>query len=79
MAPFQEGDFVSFSGFRRGDEMIVFSIVAQNVQIQTLGDIVYVRVELGLLGIDNPNPNGEFAESRVSILVPFLPCVTAKY
>ncbi|KAH6693874.1 hypothetical protein F5X68DRAFT_248364 [Plectosphaerella plurivora] len=64
MAPFQEGDFVTFSGFRRGDEMIVFSIVAQNVQIQTLGDIVYVRVELGLLGIDNPNPNGEFAESR---------------
>jgi hypothetical protein len=66
MAPFQEGDFITFTGFRKGDEVIAFSIVAQNVQIQTLGDIVYVRMELGLLGIDNPNPNAEIAESRVS-------------
>lgn len=66
MAPFQEGDFITFTGFRKGNEVIAFSIVAQNVQIQTLGDIVYVRMELGLLGIDNPNPNAEIAESRVS-------------
>lgn len=46
--------------------MIVFSIVAQNVQITTLSDLVYVRVELGLLGIDNFNPNTELKESRVS-------------
>ncbi|KAM0325810.1 hypothetical protein ACHAQA_007112 [Verticillium albo-atrum] len=64
MAPFQAGDFVTFAGYRRGSEVIAFSIVAQNVQIQTLGDIVYVRMELGLLGIDNPHPNSEFAESR---------------
>lgn len=66
MAPFQAGDFITFAGFRRGNEYIANSIVAQNVQIQTLGDIVYVRMELGLLGIDNPLPNAEFAESRVS-------------
>jgi hypothetical protein len=69
MAPFQEGDFITFAGFRKGGEVIAFSIVAQNVQIQTLGDIVYVRMELGLLGIDNPNPNAELPESRVSHFV----------
>lgn len=66
MAPFQVGDFVTFSGFRRGTEVIAFSIVAQNTQINTLGDIVYIRMELGLLGIDNPSANAEIAESRVS-------------
>lgn len=67
MAPFQVGDFITFSGFRRGSEIIAFSIVAQNVQINTLGDIVYIRMELGLLGIDNPSANAEIAESRVSV------------
>jgi hypothetical protein len=47
MAPFLVGDFVTFSGIRRGGEVIAFSIVAQNVMITTLGDLVYVRMELG--------------------------------
>ncbi|KAK8015952.1 hypothetical protein PG991_008840 [Apiospora marii] len=64
MAPFLPGDFITFMGVKRGAEMIVFSIVAQNVQITTLNDLVYVRVELGLLGIDNFNPNTEVQESR---------------
>ncbi|KAK7960437.1 hypothetical protein PG988_011651 [Apiospora saccharicola] len=64
MAPFLPGDFITFMGVKRGAEMIVFSIVAQNVQITTLSDLVYVRVELGLLGIDNFNPNTELKESR---------------
>ena len=66
MAPFLAGDFVTFSGIRRGNEVIAYSIVAQNVMITTLGDLVYLRMELGLLGIDNVNPNTELAESRVS-------------
>jgi hypothetical protein len=66
MAPLQAGDFITFMGMRKGNEVIAYSIVAQNTQITTLGDIVYVRMELGLLGIDNPNPNAEIAESRVS-------------
>lgn len=65
MAPFLPGDFITFSGFRRGNEMIVFTIVAQNVQILTLGNIVYVRMELARIGIDNPSPNADGAESRV--------------
>lgn len=68
MAPFLAGDFITFSGIRRNNEVIAFSIIAQNVQITTLGELVYVRMELGLLGIDNFNPNSELAESRVSII-----------
>lgn len=64
MAPFLVGDFVTFSGFRQGTEVIAFSIVADNVMINTIGNIAYVRMELGLLGIDNFNPNSELAESR---------------
>ncbi|KAH9902319.1 hypothetical protein F4778DRAFT_791250 [Xylariomycetidae sp. FL2044] len=64
MVPFLPGDFVTFMGMRRGDEVICFSIVAENVQIQTLQDLVYVRMELGLLGISNFNPNAELGESR---------------
>lgn len=74
MAPFLPGDFITFAGFRKGSEVVAFSIVAQNVQILTLGDIVYVRMELGLLGIDNPNPNAEISESRVCIITP---CATS--
>ena len=57
---------MTFSGIKRGDEYICFSIVANNVQITTLQNLVYVRMELGKLGIANSNPNTELAESRVS-------------
>ncbi|CAI6339435.1 unnamed protein product [Periconia digitata] len=65
MAPFLPGDFVTFAGIRRNNEVIAFSIVAQNVMITTLGDLIYLRMELGLLGIDNLiTNNAELAESR---------------
>ncbi|KAK4675057.1 hypothetical protein QC764_501720 [Podospora pseudoanserina] len=64
MAPFLPGDLITFSGFRRGDEVIAFSIVAQNVQITTGDDIVYIRMELALLGIFSPSPAAEIADSR---------------
>ncbi|KAH7038393.1 uncharacterized protein B0I36DRAFT_284571 [Microdochium trichocladiopsis] len=64
MVPFLPGDFVTFSGIKRGNEVICFSIVANNVQVLTLQNLVYVRMELGLLGIANFNPNTELAESR---------------
>lgn len=69
MAPFLVGDWVSFSGFRRGTEIIAFSIVAENVMITTSGDTVYVRMELARIGIANPSRNAELAESRVSNLI----------
>ncbi|KAK6219063.1 hypothetical protein LQW54_002565 [Pestalotiopsis sp. IQ-011] len=64
MAPFLPGDFITWQGIRRGDEMICFSIIAQNVQITTTVDLVYLRMELALLGIDNFNTNTELRESR---------------
>lgn len=67
MAPFLPGDFITITGFRKGSEIIASSIVAQNTMINTLGDLVYVRMEVGLLGIDNPSPNAEIAESRVCL------------
>lgn len=75
MAPFLVGDFVTFSGIKRGNEVVCFSIVANNVQILTLQNLVYVRMELGKLGIANFNPNTELGESRVSLLRP-LPSIT---
>ncbi|RWA06494.1 hypothetical protein EKO27_g8611 [Xylaria grammica] len=65
MVPFLPGDFITWSGIRRGDEVIAFSIIAQNVQITTLQDLVYVRTELALLGVSNFNGNTELAESRI--------------
>lgn len=64
-APFQAGDFITISGFRQGGEIIAFNIVAQNVQINTLGDLVYIRMELARLGISNPSTATELAETRV--------------
>ncbi|KAI9172635.1 hypothetical protein HJFPF1_02144 [Paramyrothecium foliicola] len=65
MVPFLPGDFITFSGIRRGNEVICYSIVANNVQILTLNDLVYIRMELALLGIDNTaSNNAELAESR---------------
>ncbi|KAI1197781.1 hypothetical protein F5X97DRAFT_343415 [Nemania serpens] len=65
MVPFLPGDFVTWAGIKRGNEVIAFSVVAQNVQITTLQDLVYVRTDLALLGVSNFNGNTELAESRV--------------
>lgn len=64
MAPLQAGDFITYSGVWRNGEVLAFGITAMNTQITTLGNIAYVRVELALLGIDNPSPNAEIAPSR---------------
>lgn len=72
MVPFLPGDFITWSGIRRGDEVVAFSIVAQNVQITTINDLVYVRTETALLGVSNFNGNTELAESRVSNSKPYL-------
>ncbi|KAI3343207.1 hypothetical protein F4824DRAFT_485881 [Ustulina deusta] len=65
MVPFLPGDFITWSGIRRGDEVIAFNIVAQNVQITTLQDLVFLRTELALIGVSNFNGNTELRESRI--------------
>ncbi|KAM7211805.1 hypothetical protein V8F06_012811 [Rhypophila decipiens] len=66
-APFLPGDFIIFSGFGRSAPIIAYSIVAQDVQIKTplSSGVVYVRIALALLGIWNPNPITELADSRL--------------
>ncbi|KAJ3579294.1 hypothetical protein NPX13_g1274 [Xylaria arbuscula] len=65
MVPFLPGDFITWAGIRRGNEVVAFSIVAQNVQITTINDLVYLRTETALLGVSNFNGNTELAESRI--------------
>ncbi|KAI1259277.1 hypothetical protein F5Y18DRAFT_433424 [Xylariaceae sp. FL1019] len=65
MAPFLAGDFVTWQGIKRGEEVIAFAITAMNVQITTLNNLAYVRAELALIGVSNFNGNTELAESRI--------------
>jgi hypothetical protein len=48
MAPFIPGDYVSWAGVKNGAEVLVYTLVAENVQQITNagnGDPLYVRVE----------------------------------
>jgi hypothetical protein len=66
MAPFLPGDFVSFSGIRKNNEVICYSIVAMNIHIVTLNNLVYIRMEEALIGVANTaSNNAELAESRI--------------
>lgn len=48
MAPFIAGDYVTWAGVKNGGEILVYTLIAENVQQLTSvsnGDPVYVRVE----------------------------------
>ena len=66
MAPFMVGDFIEYAGFwsRDRSELIVFEIVAWNVQITTTGAPTYIRVEETLIGVYTSDTSGEVAETR---------------
>ncbi|KAK3337683.1 hypothetical protein B0T19DRAFT_351584 [Cercophora scortea] len=65
MAPFMIGDFIEYRGYRTpANTMVVFEIVAWNVQITTVGAPTYIRLEASLIGIYSADPNGEVAETR---------------
>lgn len=72
MAPFMPGDFIEYSGFRSGAEIICFEIVASNIQIITgataaNGRPSYVRVEDANIGVFSADANAEAGQSRVSL------------
>lgn len=73
MAPFQPGDFITFKGFRKGDEVIATRIVAENVQVLTDGDLVYVRMDPGTVGVYSPNIAREVEETHVSYTMRAIP------
>lgn len=71
MAPFVPGDFVEYSGFKSGNEIICFEITATNIQIITgataaNGRPTYVRVEDAIIGVYTADANAEGAQTRVS-------------
>ncbi|KAI6383550.1 hypothetical protein MCOR25_000007 [Pyricularia grisea] len=68
MAPLVPGDWIEYSGFKRGNTYYAFEIVATNVQITTdpsRGDPTYIRVEDALIGVYNADPNVETAETKM--------------
>ncbi|KAK6066366.1 hypothetical protein SCUP515_10682 [Seiridium cupressi] len=69
MAPFVAGDFIEYSGFRSGDEIICFEITATNIQIVTgattaNGRPSYIRMEDAIIGVYTTDVNAEGAQSR---------------
>ncbi|KAK0702992.1 hypothetical protein B0T26DRAFT_744154 [Lasiosphaeria miniovina] len=65
MAPFLVGDYIEYHGFRASTgNMVVFEIVAWNVQITTTGSPTYIRIEEALIGVFDSDPNVEVAETR---------------
>ena len=54
MAPFIVGDFLEFSSVCKGGEVVCYSIVAINVEINT-----------AIIGVFDGSPNTEFGDIRV--------------
>lgn len=68
MAPLVPGDWIEYSGFKRGSIYYAFGIVATNVQITTdpsRGDPVYIRVEDANIGVFTADPDAESAETKM--------------
>ncbi|TLS29266.1 hypothetical protein PpBr36_01475 [Pyricularia pennisetigena] len=68
MAPLVPGDWIEYSGFKRGNTYYAYEIVATNVQITTdpsRGDPTYIRVEDALIGVFNDGADVESAETKM--------------
>ncbi|KAI6321072.1 hypothetical protein MCOR07_004608 [Pyricularia oryzae] len=68
MAPLLPGDWIEYSGFKRGNTYYAYEIVATNVQITTdpsRGDPTYIRVEDSLIGVFNGGADVESAETKM--------------
>jgi hypothetical protein len=67
MAPFIAGDYVTWAGITNGPEILVYTLVAENVQQITdasKGDPVYVRVEDIIIGVNDGNTNVEVGTTK---------------
>ncbi|KAI1872744.1 uncharacterized protein JN550_003618 [Neoarthrinium moseri] len=69
MAPFAVGDFIEYSGYRDGSEIIVYEITATNIQIVTgataaNGKPVFIRMEDVNIGVFTADVNAEVAQSK---------------
>ncbi|KAF6812113.1 hypothetical protein CMUS01_13132 [Colletotrichum musicola] len=65
MAPLVPGDFVTFSGYQSGEKIIVYNLVAFNIQITTVGAPTYIRMEDANIGVWTADTvNQEIAQTR---------------
>ncbi|KAK3503235.1 hypothetical protein B0T13DRAFT_521847 [Neurospora crassa] len=66
MAPFVPGDFVEYAGvWVAGGEMLVYELVATNVQILTPASFpAFIRMEDVLIGVYSGDVNAEVAQTR---------------
>ncbi|KAJ4991922.1 hypothetical protein SVAN01_02517 [Stagonosporopsis vannaccii] len=67
MAPFIPGDYVTWAGIANGGEVLVYSLIAENVQQQTSadnGDPLYVRVEDVVIAINDGTANTEVGTTK---------------
>lgn len=70
MVPFLVGDFITYTAVPKNGELLVFEASSSNVQVTTTAsDTVpnYIFVEDAIIGIADPNPNVEIADTRVSL------------
>jgi hypothetical protein len=70
MAPFVVGDFIEYSGYQSGDEVVCFEITATNIQIVTgattsNGRPAYIHMEDLNIGVFSSDPNAEVGQSKV--------------
>ncbi|CAI4216035.1 unnamed protein product [Parascedosporium putredinis] len=75
MSPFLAGDFITITGFRKGNEIIASSIVAENVMINTIGDLAYFigfvsnpRATVALYAMDIDPCTGETTDRLIAAL-----------
>ncbi|KAJ0382326.1 hypothetical protein COL922a_012793 [Colletotrichum nupharicola] len=65
MAPLIAGDFITFSGYQTGGKIVVFELVAFNIQITTTGTPTYVRMEDANIGVWTADTvNQEIAQTK---------------
>lgn len=73
MAPFVVGDYIEYTGYKSGSEVICIEITATSVQIitgatSTNGKPAYIRMEDLNIGVFSNDPNAETGQSKVGSL-----------
>jgi hypothetical protein len=67
MVPFKTGDFVTYSGYRTGNEVVAYIVSADNIQVKTPDNTPpYILMEDAIIGVFTANADLEEGQTRVS-------------
>lgn len=69
MVPFRVGDFVTYAGLPKGNEILAYEVAATNVQVTTQASNTvpnYIFIEDAIIGIADTAANVEVADAKVS-------------